>query len=277
VKVEPLLLESREKAAEFLYQEAFTLLGSARAGNKVDAREAYERLIRVDKFYTDYKDKESMIAEAVELGKNHVQVQLLQTSDAIIPRDLERELMSISLDGLNSLWVEYHTETSDQTPDYSVVINLRSLDVSPEQYREERFTETAEIEDGVRYVLDDNGNVAKDTTGNDITEPNIVEVSCDVIQTIQIKESIAEGTIDFFDRRTSNLLKTEDITSNAVFEHYTSNYRGDERALSDRGREYLNSRPAAFPSDEQMIYDAVTAMKPEIRRYLVRHKGLFEQ
>ncbi len=276
VKVEPLLLESRKGAAAYLYATASDLMEGARAGDKLQARSAYDHLLRLDYYFQGYLDKDALADEALDLGRNHVYLEIVNNSPTIMRRDFEEALLSISLDGLNSRWVQYHLRQPEQELDYTVIMNIRDIDVSPERYKENRYTESREIEDGWQYVLDENGNVAKDTLGNDIREPRRVTVSAEIRETCQIKEAVVSGSLDFFDHRSSRLLKSENLSSEAVFEHFTSNYRGDERALTDRGRRYLAQQLIPFPSDEDIVYDAALGMKPEMKEYLRRHKRLFE-
>ena len=44
-------------------------------------------------------------------------------------------------------------------------MRLTNIEVSPEQIKEREYEDTKEIEDGFEYVLDGNGNVAKDSSG----------------------------------------------------------------------------------------------------------------
>ncbi len=260
--------ESRKNAAAYLYASAQDMLEDAEAGDKLAARRAYDRLVRIDYLYEEYLDTDRQMDRALRLGQNHVYLEMVNNSTAILDRDFEDVLLDISLSGLDSRWVRYHTIRPEVAIDYSAIIKIRSLDVSPEQYKENRFTETREVRDGNRYVLDANGNVAKDTLGNDITEPNYIEVRADVREVCQYKEAIIEGSLDFYDHSSNELISSQRIQSNAIFEHWTSSYSGDQRALSSDARRYMSQPIVSFPTDESLVYDAAEALKPEIKRHL---------
>jgi len=275
VAVQEDLGESRKKAAAHLYATAQDMLQDAENGDKLAARNAYDRLARIEYLYDEYLDTDRQLDRALRLGQNHVYLEMVNNSRAILDRDFEDVLLDISLSGLDSRWVRYHTVKPAGLIDYSAIIKIRDLDVSPEQYKENRFTETREIQDGTKYVLDVNGNVAKDTLGNDITEPNFIEVRADVREVCQYKEALLEGSIDFYDHSSNELLMSQRIESNAIFEHWTSSYSGDRRALSSDARRYMSQPIVSFPTDESLVYDAAEALKPEIKRYLRSNRELF--
>ena len=52
--------------------------------------------------------------------------------------------------------------------DYAVMVKLNSIMVSPDETKDTDEVFNKRISDGFEYVLDANGNVMKDTAGNDI-------------------------------------------------------------------------------------------------------------
>ncbi len=190
VKVDGLLRESKEKAAHFYYIEGKRLLAQAELGDKAAAREAHRQFERIGQYYNRYKDEDKLMRKAHELGIVYVLFSMENNSHSILPRDFEREIKRISVSDMESTWREVHLSPERFTKyDYNVVMNLRRIDVSPEQFREREYFDKKIIEDGWRYVLDQNGNVLKDTLGNDVKEPNKVEIAARVFENTSNKIS----------------------------------------------------------------------------------------
>ena len=81
-----------------------------------------------------------------------------------MPSGLEREILQFASGDMNSQWQRYyHSAQPGMDMDYTVIVSLENVRFSPERVSERNFKETKVIEDGWDYVLDENGNVAKDS------------------------------------------------------------------------------------------------------------------
>lgn len=275
VKVDDMLNESRKKGAEFSYNKAQKLLADARNGDKIAARRAYDELEKTKQFYSSYRDRNKLMATARELGKVHILFKMKNNSSAIIPRGFENEILRMSVNDMNSLWKEYHTRENRKLKyDYEIAMRLTNIDVSPETFKEREYIDRKEIEDGFEYILDQNGNVAKDTLGNDIKVPRKVTIEAFVLETCQTKEARVSGRLEFIDKRTNSLLRSENITAEAIFNNFAATFKGDKRALSKETKQYLGNRPVAFPSDEDLLLDAADQLKPVIKTKIVNNRTL---
>ena len=154
--------------------------------------------------------------------------------------------------------------------DYEVVMNLRQIDVSPEQIREREYIDRKVIEDGWRYVLDEKGNVLKDSLGNDVKEPNEVEVVARVFESLQTKSAIVSGNLQFFDNRSGRIFHEEPITAENIFENYAATYDGDKRALTKESKRKIGNSPIPFPTDEALVLQAADRLKPVIKEKIRR-------
>lgn len=267
VKVDELEMESREKAAEFHYAEAQRLLRDARTGDRLAARRAFAELDRIEQYFRRYRDVEQLREEALYLGTTHVLVRLRQEAPVAMPQAFEQELTAIAVQDMNSRWKVYHTRpVKGQDYDYEVIMRINRIEVSPGIVREREYEETAQVEDGWEYVLDENGNVAKDTLGNDIKVPREVQVRALVLENYQNRTARVNGRLEFFDRATDNLIHTEPLFAEAVFENYAATFRGDKRALSKQSRQRIGHRPLPFPTEEILLLQAVEQLKPFIKR-----------
>lgn len=267
------LIASKENAAEISYQKGIDYLNR---GDKQSARLAYGEFERVNYIYTDYKDVNRLMSEAHFYGTTNVLFKVENNSEVMLPRDFDYELKKVSLKELNDLWTNYDTYADTALHyDYYIVLDLKDIRISPESIDRNTYTETGEIQDGMKYVFDENGNVRKDSLGNDIRVPNMITVSAEVTESRQHKHGYVSGSLDYIDLNTEQLIKTEDISVEAVFEHYSAGVTGNEEILSDETRKKIRSRPVPFPSDEAMLMDAASLLKEQSKAIVYQNRSLF--
>lgn len=271
VRVDGLEQESKEKAADYLYNQAQELLVDARQGDKYAARKAYTTLGEIDQYYRDYRDKRNLMHQAKDLGMVHILFKMQNNARVILPSDFERELKRISVRDMDSEWKTFHLRPESGLDfDYSVVMNITAVEVSPAVVKERVYEDSRAIEDGFVYVLDENGNVAKDSLGNDIKEPNFVVVRAKILETFQNKFAAVEGRLEIIDNRNNQLVDSKPLAVEAIFENYASTFRGDDRALSTESKRRIGNQPLPFPSDEAMIFQAAEQLKPLIKQKMSR-------
>ena len=264
VKVQELAIESREKTASYLYDRAVSLIKrSEKTGDRPAAKEAFYDLRKIDDIYRDYKDKELLKEKARFLATEKWLVKMTNESEVYLPAVFERRLMKLDIGDLNEDWKQYFIRQEEGVKyDFVVNINLEDIFVSPQEEKERQFDESKEIEDGFEYVLDDNGNVRKDSSGNDIKIPKRVFIKATVLEIFQFKSVQVQGSWDLVDGWSGDLLKTEPLSVSTVFEHYASTLLGgDDRALTEETIKRLGSEPRPFPSDEAMLLDAADILK----------------
>lgn len=268
------LIASKENAAEVSYQKGIEYLNR---GDKQSARLAYREFENVSAFYNDYKDVKRLMNEALFYGTTNVLFTVENNSEVILPQDFDLELKKISLHELEDLWTNYDTSADTALRyDYYIVLNLKEISISPERIDRTTYTETGEIQDGMKYVFDKNGNVKKDSLGNDIRVPNIITVSADVTESRQHKHGYVSGSLDYIDLNTDQLIKTEEISVEALFEHYSASVAGNEEILDEETLDKIRSRPVPFPSDEVMLMDAASLLKEQSKAIVYRNRRLFQ-
>ena len=268
-KVDDLIVRTTDNAAAQHYDEGLALLTRGRTGDKAAARSAYRAFGEAHKYRSNYRDASALRAEARELGKVYVQVAMVNESGAFLPRNFERELLRPDGRRLDDQWRFYDFQpTSGRSYDYTARIVIDDIRVSPERVNERTDTDTKEITDGEEYVLDANGNVAKDSLGNDITRPRVVTVRADILEVYQNKSVIVNGSLELIDNRTRRVVDRDRLTAEATFENYASTFRGDRRALSRDTRRNIGNQPVAFPTDAQLILDAADVLKPRLEARL---------
>lgn len=265
------IIQSKKSAAEALYQQGLEYLDR---GDRQSARLAYDEFIEVKKIYPDYRNVNRRLEEAKYLGTNFVLLRIENNSDKVLPEDFDTELRKIGLGDLNTQWLQYETYADTAISyDYNLVLNIREIAVSPERVETRKYRETKEIQDGMRYVLDENGNVKKDSLGNDIRVPNMVTVSADVTESIQRKSALVGGSLEYIDLRTNQLVRTEKIAVEAIFEHFSAVVSGNREALSEETRRKVGSRPISFPSNKSMLMDAAQKLKERTKDIIYRNRN----
>ena len=276
VNVEPLVASSAARAATQLYEEGQQLLAAGRRGDKQAARDAFHTFERIDRYQRDYRDAYALTAEAEQLGRVYISVDVLNESGGYLPAGFERELLRLRTTELDDRWrvFDFDRRRDDRSYDYRARIVIHDIRVSPERISERSYLDQREITDGKEYVLDDDGNVAKDSLGNDITRPRRLTVQAEVLEVLQQKTALVRGSMQLFDLRRQRLVDEEDLTAETQFEHYASTFRGDRRALSTDSRRRIGNQPRAFPSDESLILETVDLLKPQLTERLARSQRL---
>ncbi len=269
VKLDHLLTESNDRAADQYYRDGLSALEDARAGDKAAARDAYYLFSDISNHHQGYRNAETLRQEARELGKVFITVSTENATASYLPRGFEEELLRLNTSQLNDEWHFYDlAPRAEIAYDYTAKIVINNIEVSPERISESNYTDEREIVDGVEYTYDSAGNVAKDSLGNDITRPRRILIRADITEVLQSKTALVEGSVVLTDLRENRVVEERRLTAEANWENYASSYRGDRRALSRESRRNLGNRPARFPTDESLILDAADELKPELQRII---------
>ncbi|NJC28302.1 hypothetical protein [Neolewinella antarctica] len=263
------LAATEGKAAEQAYANALANLTKGRAGDKRAARESFQDFATTERYRANYRDARTLREEARELGKVFIFVTTVNESGGYLPRGFEEELLRVETNNMDSDWRYYDfAARPGVTYDYDAQIVIRNIEVSPERITERSYVDEQEITDGDEYVLDARGNVAKDTLGNDITQPRRVIVRAQIIEILRSKAAVVNGSLVLYDNRLNRIVEEEALTAEAVFNNYASTFSGDRRALSRSTRRYVGNRAQQFPSNEALILDAADVLKPRLQELL---------
>ncbi|MES2138563.1 MAG: hypothetical protein V4511_02565 [Bacteroidota bacterium] len=266
------IIQAKKNATEYFYAHALSLLGR---NNKSDARLAYNELLRVKGYSGNYKDVDKELQRAKDIGTSYVLFKMKNTTGVPLPPSFEDELTKISLTDLNGEWLRYYThEVKGLDYDYVIVVNMKNINVSPEAIKETNFTETKIIPDGFQYALDANGNVKKDSLGNDIKLPKTKTIFCNVIETYQNKKAIIAGSLDYINNSTGQLIKTDPIASENFFEYRSFGAIGDINALKPETKAKLGPKPVPFPSGFDMLLQAGQVLKGMTKDIIYKNKSV---
>lgn len=269
------MITAKNKAADYYYAHGMELMEN---GTKESYRQAYDEFVRAKEYVGDYENIDRMIEEARYLGISRVLVKVDNRSHIKFPPEFESDLLALDLPRLDRGWVEYHTrQLEEDTPfDYIVSVIIKAVMVSPDNTFRRDSLIKREIEDGYQYVLDDNGNVMKDSTGNDIKIKKYKEVQCALIESVQTKECRIDGEVEIVSLNPAKVIKKDPISADSYFEHISARAIGDMEALLPAQRAKTESEPVPFPSDIEMVIRCSEALKMGIRRAMEQNRRFIQ-
>jgi hypothetical protein len=258
------ILNTKDDLSEHLYESASNLLASAKY--KADYRAAYDDLKYLQEINPGYRETVAKMDEAYNKGLEYVRVKIGNQTQQIIPERLEKELLDFNAFGIDNFWLQYHTNPLKNIKyDYAMDVDFMEINVSPERVNETQIIKERQIKDGWEYLLDNDGNVVKDSLGNKIKVDKMRTVTCKFFQFTQTKSAQIGAKVSFTDLKNGQEINSYPLSSQFVFEHIFANYQGDQRALDDDLLVYLNAREVPFPTNEQMVYDAGEDLKARLK------------
>lgn len=261
---------ARGKLSEYLLVKSRNSLTNA---SKLQARDIYDDLRYLNDINPNYSDVNSLLDEAFEKGLDYVQVSMVNNTDKVIPVRLQNELLNFSTYGINKPWIVFHTEPEDtRNYDYDLSLQFQDIIISPDQVFQKELQKEKNIKDGFEYVYDRNGNVAKDSLGNDIKKDKMVLVKAVVLQSEQFKDVTVTSVVEIKNLKTRQLVDRFPLNSTYTFNYLFATVRGDRRALDANYLRTLNPVAVPFPTTEQMIYDAGEDLKGQLKSILNRIK-----
>ena len=268
------IVESKMAAAEVSYKRGIDFL---ERGDKLSARQAYNEFDRAAQIYPGFEDVDQKLYESHQLGMNHALYFIENNSGMVLPEFFDVEMKKTTLKDLNTHWLNFDTyENENIDYDYFLVLNITEIAYSPETVERRIYSESKEIQDGLRYELDEDGNVKKDSTGTDIQVPNMVTVTAEITESEQKKTAFVAGSLDIYDLRSDQLLRTESASVEAVFQHRYGEFTGNREALTEETEKIIGGRAVPFPGNEQMLMDATDLLKNRSKTVISRNRRLLE-
>ena len=265
------ILEVKEELSAYLYNNATNLLANAK--NKLEYRSAYDDLKYLDNINPGYGDTSKKMDEAYQKGLDFVKVELKNETQQIIPERLESELLDFNTYGINNFWMQFHAKPVENINyDFAMELDFNQINISPERVNERQLIKEKVIKDGFEYVLDEDGNVAKDSEGNDIKVDKLKTVTCNYYEFTQLKTAQIGANVSFRDLRSGQVVNSYPLSSEFVFEHVYANVDGDRRALDNNLVALLDLAAVPFPTNEQMVYDAGEDLKSRLKSIVNRYE-----
>jgi len=266
------IISSKRKAAEYYFHSGQDLM---KTGTKEAYRQAYIEMTKAQDYSGGmYPELDPLIEEARYKGISRVLVLVNNMTHINLEPRFEEDLLEIDNRGLNSDWVEYHFRDLDQdiSYDYTIYVNMEMISVSPDEVKEKDNLYKKKVEDGFDYVLDANGNVMKDTAGNDIKIPRYKTLQATLIETHQFKSVRIDGNVEIIQNNPRRQLRKEPIGAEHIFEHHSARMVGDIEALDEEARSMIEREAVPFPGDFEMIYMCAETLKPAIQQAIYKNR-----
>ena len=264
------IISSKNVLSKFLYDNSKALISS---NDKMSARKAYDDLIYLDNINPGYKETSKLLNEAQFKGTDFVYVNTKNETNLVIPSRLENDLLRFDTYGMNDKWTVYHTSKQQGINyDYGMVINFRQINISPEQIKEKEFTKEKQVKDGLKNLVDQRGNIVKDSLGHAIKVDNYKTLRIQIYEFSQIKSVQVIANVDFLNLKTLQHIKSFPVNSEFVFTNVYANYKGDKAACEESYYSTFDRRLVPFPSNEQMIYDTGTDLKSKIKAIITNNR-----
>ncbi|WP_289046494.1 hypothetical protein [uncultured Olleya sp.] len=264
------IINYRTKVSEYKYTQAKQLMTT---NDKFYNRDAYELLQSIEAINTNYKNVRELMNEAHFKGTDFVLVTIQNQTRQILPQRLEADLLNFDTYGLDQFWTTYHANADYNLEyDYAMDLQLQRINISPEHVTERQLLRQKNIVDGWEYVLDANGNVAKDSLGNDIKQDKIVNIKARFFEINQLKSTQVIAKVVYTDLKQNQILDNFNIDSQFVFENTFGTVKGDQRALNTEDLQLLRNKQVLFPSNEQMVYDTGEDLKYKLKDIISRYR-----
>jgi hypothetical protein len=267
------MIEAKQKAADYFYNNGKGLLENAL--EKQDYRDAYYQLVKASEYSGgQYPKIDELIFAARMNGISRVIVEVTNQSPLKLPPQVEEDLIAFDTRGLDNEWTEYHFKHLDENAqyDYAVLVKILSIFVSPDETKDMDEVFNKKISDGFEYVLDANGNVMKDTAGNDIKIQKFKDISCTLITTRQFKSVEIKGEVEIQSLNPDRLIQKEPFGAQNQFEHYSARSIGDEGALTEEALKKTQQEKVPFPTDVEMVMMCTETIKPAIRNAIYANR-----
>jgi hypothetical protein len=267
VRTDHIISEAKATAVNLFEKRLVDMVSAARKGNKTSARNAYHLIDHIRSFGTEYAYRQELRDEMWSLGINRILVSVENRSNTFMPAGYEEELLAMDYGRMGGSWDRFYTHIAEDAPmDYHVILQILDVRVGRDEWAEKHFPVTREIVDGWEYVLDENGNVAKDTLGNDIKRDRIVQVNATIVEMIQHKNALVSTRLEIINMQNGARTFSKRLEIEDNFSHVARNIFGDERALEPDQRHRV--MPVSFPSDANLIWNAFLGLKPKLHKEL---------
>ncbi|MCF6129418.1 hypothetical protein L1S35_07020 [Flavobacterium sp. AS60] len=264
------IVSSKNALSKFLYDNSKALLVTK---DKMTIRRAYDDLVYLESINPGFKDVAKLTEEAKFKGTDFVSVYTKNETNMVIPVRLENDLLDFSTYGLNDKWTVYHSNRQKGIDyDYGLIVNFRQINISPEQVKEKQFDKEKLIKDGVKNLLDANGNIVKDSLGNPIKVDNMKTIRISIYEFSQIKSCQVTAKVDYINFKSNQLIETFPLASEFVFTNIYSRYKGDKRACEETYYPNFDRKVVPFPSNEQMVFDTGNDLKAKLKDIISRNK-----
>ena len=250
-----ILLDAREGSIAYRYGLAEALLNEARKGDKIAARKSFDAIKKMQKFVSAYKNSTGIKDEARRLGMTNIYLDVRNRANNTVPREFVRSLKSQFTDADKDFWKQLDYEKrNDVNYDLVYLVEINDVAVSPENTKETRhhFVKNEEL---LVDVIDQYGNIVKDTSGNVIQTLEYHRHEAEVIEIHQLKEARLHISARVINPKANHTINSERFEAIGLFENYASRINGDRKAVEEKWRNM--GAPQPYPTDYELLMTAL--------------------
>ena len=262
------LINFRYKTSDYFLEISNSLISN---DNKFDYRKAHNYLTIIETINPNYLQTRSLIELCSVEGKDNILLTVLNESKSVLFEDLENDILNIKGYDLNSTWKSFFTKNDSFEGKYDFYIDLafKSFIISPERLVQREGSREKNIVDGLTYQLDAEGNVMKDSLGNDIKIDKLIKISVKTIESIQSKSARVLAEIRFLDKK-KNIIDKFPLESEFWFRNRFLEYDGDKRVLTNDEIKLSKKRFMPFPPDEVLILNNSENIKRKMKNIIYK-------
>ena len=263
-------IEFRYKTSNYYLELSKSLISK---NDRLDYRNAYDYLIIIESINPNYLETRSLINLCLSKGKEHILLNVLNESNSVIYKELQKDILNINGYDLNSKWKSFHTAKDNYLgkADFYIDLAFKAFIISPERILEKENTKEKNIKDGYTYELDDDGNVMKDSLGNDIKIDKIVKILAKTKEFNQSKSAKVIAEVRYYDNK-NNLIEKFPLESEFWFRNIFLEFTGDKRVLSKKDKKLLKERFLPFPPDDVLLFNNSENIKQKLK-YIIYNSG----
>jgi len=259
-------IEFRYKTSNYYMELSKSLISK---DDRLDYRNAYEYLIIIESINPNYLETRTLINLCLLRGKDHILLNVLNESNSVIYKELQKDILNINGYDLNSKWKSFHTAKDNYLgkTDFYIDLAFKAFIISPERILEKENTKKKNIKDGYTYQLDNNGNVMSDSLGNDIKIDKIVEISAKTKEFSQSKSAKVIAEVRYYDNK-NNLIEKFPLESEFWFRNIFLEFTGDKRVLSKKDKRLLKGGFLPFPPDDILLFNNSENIKQKLKNII---------
>lgn len=251
--------QANDKATQFYYAAAKKQLDS---NTPQDHQLAYKNLLKVDELTPGFKDVDNLLGNFKKIEPIHILYKVVNFFPGYLPNELEKELKYLDLSTMNTPQIQYHKKPNKaDSIAFSIAIEIHDVKIAPENTREVYYVETAKVQDGIGYKLDENNNFIYDSLGRKIEFPLLKTIACYVSETIKEKSMLIGGSVEITETATGKVIAKRNIAGEAKFLNRSAIFKGDINALTTETFALVGTKESEYPTDLEMILRASDRFK----------------
>jgi hypothetical protein len=221
------------------------------SGSRKEAQLAYDELYLLARMFSKYRDLDKLLRRAVPLAAENLKFEIHNKTG----QELNSSIVSGVSNSFNVLKDKKVTYQGKGTAEYDFTIQiiLKEVKVTPDQAKTKKYREERDIFG--------EGNRVVDT------------ISCEVTEHFQRKASSLKGTVNYINNTKNEIINTIPVSVETIFLHKYGSVSGNLEAMSDESRQLVSRKEAKYPSNEELIFDAVLKFKEKVELILAPYNS----